>query len=128
MVNFKTLNIITAVICIALFLFLIFIPELVFQLFGASGNDTAYIVARRTSMFFLGYAIIAFYSRTAPPSMIRQAISLGIAISMLGLSILGIFEYNRGTVGVGVFLSVSIEIFLFVSYFSIWLSDKKKKA
>ena len=128
MLNFKKLNIITSLICITLFLFLMFTPELIFLLFGAVGNETAYIVARRTSMFFMGYAIITFFSRTAQPSIIRQAISLGIAISMFGLSVLGIFEFIHGSVGVGVFLSVSLEVFLFVSYSSIWLADRKEKA
>jgi hypothetical protein len=105
-----------------------FIPELIFQLFGAAGNETAYFVARRTSMFFMGYAIISFYSRTAQPSTIRQAISLGIALSMLGLSILGIFEFVHGSVGIGVFLAVSLEVFWFVSYSSIWLSDRREKS
>lgn len=104
------------------------VPELIFLLFGAVGNETAYIVARRTSMFFMGYAIISFFSRTAQPSKSRQAISLGIALSMLGLSVLGIFEFIRGSVGVGVFIAVSLEVFLFVSYSSIWMADRNEKA
>ena len=128
MLNFKQLNIVTSIICLALFIILLIIPESVFLLFGAEGNETAYIIARRASMFFMGYAVISFFSRTAQPSAIRQAISLGIALSMLGLLVLGIFEFMHGTFGSGIFLAVSLEVFLFVSYLSIWLADRKDKA
>jgi hypothetical protein len=79
-------------------------------------------------MFFMGYAIISFFSRTAQPSTTRQAISCGIALSMFGISILGIFEFVRGSLGIGIFFAVGLEVFLFVSYASIWLSDRKEKS
>lgn len=128
MLNFKKLNTITSLICFTLFLLTMFTPELIFLLFGAIGNETADIVVRRTSMFFMGYAIISFFSRTAQPSITRQAVSLGIALSMFGLSVLGVFEFIRGSFGIGVFLPVSLEVFLFVSYSSIWLADREEKA
>lgn len=128
MVDFRTLNKITSGISTALFLFLLIFPEPIFYLFNVAGNDSAYFISRRAAMLFLGFGAISWLSRNAPPSVARQAISLGIALSMSGLAILGIFEFLRGYAGGGIFLAVSAELFLAVSYFSICLSDKKSSA
>ncbi len=128
MLTFKTLNIITFGISTTLGIFLLFIPDPVFLLFGVNGNESAYFIARRASMFFLGYAVISYCSKNVQPSISRQAISLGFAISMLGFSILGGIEFIRGIAGIGVFLPISAELFLSISYFSVWLSDRKKTA
>ena len=128
MLTFRHLNLITFVLSTTLGTFLLLIPDPIFHLFGLVGNESAYFVARRASMFFLGYAVISYFSRNAQPSTTRQAISLGVALSMFGFAILGTLEFIRGFAGGGVFLPVSAEVFLAVSYFSIWLSDKKEIA
>ncbi len=128
MIDFRTLNKITCGISSALFVFLLACPEPIFYLFNVAGNDSAYFISRRAAMLFLGFSVISWLSRNAPPSAARQAISLGIALSMSGLAILGIFEFIRGYAGGGIFLAVSAELFLTVTYFSIWLSDKKSNA
>ena len=102
--------------------------EFVNGLFDVKGNESAYFISRRTAMFFLGYAVISYYSRNAQPSVNRQSISLGIALSMFGLAVLGLFEFIRGFVGGGIFLAIGAELFLAISYLSIWFSDRKRKA
>ncbi len=125
MVDFRSLSKITSGISIALFFFLLIFPEPIFYLFNVAGNDSAYSISRRAAMLFLGFGVISWLSRNAQPSATRQAISLGIAISMFGLTILGILEFLRGYAGSGIFMAASTELFLAVCYFSIWLTDKK---
>ncbi len=127
-INFKFLNIITFGLSITLFIFLLIIPEPIFVLFNVEGNEVAYFFCRRAAMLFGGYAVISFFSKDIPPSIARQTISLGIAFSMFGFAILGTFEFIRGFAGGGIFFAVSGEFFLAVSYFIIWLSDRKKIA
>ncbi len=124
--NFKILNIITFGLSITLFIFLLIIPEPIFLLFNVEGNEVAYFFCRRAAMLFGGYAVISFCSKDMPLSLTRQAISLGIALSMLGFSVLGTFEFIRGFAGGGIFFAISGEFFLAVSYFTIWLSDRKE--
>lgn len=125
MVDFSSLNKITSGLSIALSFFLLVFPEPIFYLFNVAGNDSAYFISRRAAMLFLGFAVISWLSRNAQPSATRQAISLGIAMSMFGLAILGMLEFLRDYAGGGIFMAASAELFLAVSYFSIWLSDKK---
>lgn len=126
MLPFKTLNIITTWISTIIGSLLLIYPEPIFILFGVGGNESAYFIARRASMFFLGYGVISYCSRNAQPSIPRQSISIGMAISFLGFAILGTSEFIRGFAGAGVFLPVSAELFLSISYFSVWLSDRKE--
>ena len=112
MISFKHLNMITACISFTLFVLLLFIPELIFWLFEVSADEAAYFISRRAAMLFLGLAMIVYFSRHAKNSEERQAIILGVACSMFGLAALGLFEYVRGFVGLGIFLAISAELFL----------------
>ena len=128
MFNYKLLSYITFGISVILSILLLFLPETIFFLFGVDGNESAYFISRRAAMFFVGYAVISYFSRNAQPSVTRQSISLGIALSMLGFALLGLFEYFRNFAGTGIFLAISAELFLSIAYFFVWLSDGKVKA
>lgn len=79
-------------------------------------------------MFFAGYAAIAFLSRNEPPSASRQSIAFGIGTSMAGFVALGLFELLRGFAGPGILLPMATELFLALSYFSVWSGDKSREA
>lgn len=125
LLTYKTLNLITLAISIILSIILFLFPNVLFLLFGIEGNDAAYFICRRAAMFFIGYAVICYFSRNIKPSESRRAISLGIGISMLGFAILGAFEYLRGFAGIGIFLAVMTELFLSICYFAVWRIDRK---
>lgn len=127
MPSFKALNLITTGISVILSLLLLFFPQVIFLLFGVPGNESAYFISRRASMFFFGYAIICFFSRNAMPSESRRAIASGVGASMLGFAVLGTLEFLRGFAGPGIFLAVSAEIFLAVGYFLVWRQDGSSK-
>ena len=127
MVTYWKLSVITASLSITLAIFLLLAPEPIFLIFGVAGNESAYFISRRASMFFVGYAAIALLSRHEPPSASRQSISFGIATSMAGFATLGLLELLRGFAGPGILLPIAVEIFLAFSYFSIWSRDKRSK-
>jgi hypothetical protein len=128
MIAYRTLSVITASLCLTLAIFLLLVPELIFLIFGVVGNESAYFISRRASMFFVGYTAIAFLSRKEPPSTSRQSISFGIGTSMLGFVALGLFELLRGFAGPGILLPMIAELSLALSYFSIWSRDKRREA
>ncbi len=128
MVTYRTLSIMTASLCVVLATFLLVIPEPIFLMFGVVGNESAYFIGRRASMFFVGYAAIAFLSRNESPSASRRSISLGIGASMLGFFVLGLIELLRGFAGPGILLPMLVEAFLAFSYFSTWSRDKGWRA
>lgn len=125
--NFRMLNFITFGLSVVLSILLLFFPEVIFFIFGVDGNESGYFISRRAAMFFWGYAAIAFFSRNSQPSESRQSIALGIALSMLGFAVLGLYEFFRGFAGAGIFLPIMVELFLSISYFTVWLSGIKMK-
>ncbi len=125
MITFKHLSTITALITSVLFLVLLFTPGILFTLFQIQMHDSASFISRRAAMLFLCIAIILWLNRKAIHSEARQSICIALSISMLALSLLGIFEYIRGFAGVGIFLAIITEILLSLGYFQIYLRYKK---
>ncbi len=115
-VDFRTLSILSAALAVALFLLLLFIPGLVFWLFQIPASESAAFISRRAAVLFLGFGILMWLVRNAENSLVRRAICIGWGTTMAALAILGILEFLRGFVGVGIFFAVFIETFLGVSY------------
>ncbi len=113
-----------ALMALTLCLLLFFAPEMIFTLFQVQGNESAFFISRRAGMLFLGIAIFSWLGRNASNSDSRQAICVGMSISMLALAILGVFEFTRNFVGIGIFLAIITELALAIAYFHIWSSHK----
>jgi hypothetical protein len=124
MIKFKIVSVITAVIAFILSMVLILTPELLFILFNIEENSSAFFIGRRAAMLFLGISVFTWVGRNAFHSESRQAICLGLTISMLALAVLGITEYLRGFAGIGILLAVITEAVLALLYFKIWFSYK----
>ena len=83
------------------------------MLFGIDEHSSALFIGRRAAMLFLGLAVLTWFIRNAGYSESRQAVCLCLAVSMLGLAILGIFEYLRGFASIGISLAVVTEAILY---------------
>jgi hypothetical protein len=75
-------------------------------------------------MLFLGIAVFSWIGRNAVHSESRQAICIGLSISMLALAMLGVFEFVRGFPGAGIFVAIITEVTLGVAYLKIWVRNK----
>lgn len=128
MFKFSTLSIISASVAFALFIFLLAFPMPIYRLFGVEDNASAYFFTRRAAFLFLGFALIAFFSRNAEHSQSRQAICLGIGSSMLTLCLLGAVEYFRGFAGTGVFVAMIGELGLAIGYFYTYLMHRNQNS
>ncbi len=127
MKKFKILSIFTSVLCFYLFCILFFFPQSFFTDMGIEGNETAYFLARRASMLMLGISVLMFFARSIPHSQARQAISLGICVTMSGFAMTGTYEFMRGFIGNNILPAIIVESSLSISFFYIWLSNKYKR-
>ncbi len=124
MSQYKVVSISTAFIAMTLCIVLLLAPQIIFGLFSIQEDSSAFFIGRRAAMLFLGISVFSWVGRNAVHSESRQAICLGLAISMFTLVLLGVVEYLRGYAGMGIFLAVVTEFVLAVLYFKIWLRYK----
>jgi len=124
MIKLKTLNSISSIVCFTLSIVAMFFPELIIMLFQIDGNETAYFIGRRTSILFLGLAIWLWMDRNTTDTSSIKAVCAGMSILFTGLAILGTVEFLRGNAGIGIVLSIILELPLGVSYFKLWLGNR----
>lgn len=121
---YRNLSTATAALSLCLFVCLLFFPGAIFMLFGLQGAESAEIMSRRASMLFMGISVICWFARDAEDSVARQAVSAGLAVSMLGLAGTGLFELGRGAVGPGVVPAIAAEVALGSLYARVWFVSR----
>lgn len=126
--KFKILSTFTSLLCLYLFYLLFFSASSFLNNIGVEGTEVAYFISRRAAVLMLGISVLMFFARNVPNSQARQAISLSIGVTMLGLAFSGGYELNRGFVGSGIIGAIVIESILCISFlyvcFSDWLQNK----
>lgn len=124
--KFKIVSTFTSVLCLYLFYLLFFSAHSFLNDLGIEGTEVTYFISRRAAILMLGISVLMFFARNVPNSSARQAISLSICVTMLGLALSGIYEFNRGFVGSNILGAIVIEVILCSSFFYIWFSDRYK--
>lgn len=109
-----------ATLCMSLFLTLMVVPGVVYWLFDIPTSDTADFMSRRAAILFLGLAIVISLSRNEANTNLRRSVSLGAAVLMGSLAILGGVEFFRGAAGAGIWLAILTETFFSAAYFYHW--------
>jgi len=71
-------------------------------------------------MLFLGIFVICWSSRKSPVNESRQAITLGVAVSMFALVVLGGIEFSRGLAGKGIWLAMLTETAIGLVQLKVW--------
>lgn len=122
-ISYPLISVFAGALCLVLSVNLLLAPNFIYWIFGIVGNENADLMSRRASMLFLGLAFITFQSRNAAASELRKILCMGLGIMMAGLAAMGIFEYMRGAVGLGIWLAILTEITFSVGYFSLYKSN-----
>jgi hypothetical protein len=79
---------------------------------GLETTQGALVVCRRLGAVYLGIALMFFVGRRAPPSELRSAVCLGMAIAIALLAALGLFERWAKRVGPRILVASGVEILL----------------
>lgn len=125
MITFKIISTFTALLSFILFLILLFFPESIFILFQIEGSSSAVFVSRRASMLFLGIAALTWSGKNAVHTASRQSVCMGMATCMVGMGIIGTFEFVKGNTGIGIVPAILTEWLVGASYFRIWFVNRR---
>lgn len=107
--RFKASATIAGVLFFALFATLLLGPGLVYWLFELTPHALGDFLGRRAAMLFLALGTMSLLSRNAPPSPVRHTIARSISLGLVGLAIVGTYEWARGFAGPGIFVAVCAE-------------------
>ncbi|MEM1191132.1 MAG: hypothetical protein AAGI72_21560 [Pseudomonadota bacterium] len=88
---------------------------------GVVVHDDGLIVGRRMGVVYFGNAVMLLLCRTAPASDLRNAICVGMLISMFGLAGLGIYEFRSQRAGSSIFGGVAIELAFALGFAAVLL-------
>lgn len=123
--TFRSINLAATLVCAILAVVLIFLPEFIYWLFSLTGDAIGDFLAKRAGMLFLGLATLLYFSRNSEVSSARSAISLGLAVAMCGLALVGTYEYFRGYAGPGIWFAIITETSFAIGYALVLFSDRR---
>jgi hypothetical protein len=118
--NYKTVSIIKALVCLAFGPTLLIIPGFVLGLFGLEIGPAANMIGRAYGAALLGNMLLTYLSRNAEPSKLRKVIiwdlfayDLAGFIAILILQLQGVMNFlGWGIVIIYLFFSIGYGLFL----------------
>jgi hypothetical protein len=122
--NFKSLAVISAVICYILALTWIFFPNLLLALWSVPYSEPVGVVARRGGALFTAIGTIFLISKNAEVSLARYGIVIGFALGCASLALLGLLELMSNHAGIGILSAVIVEIALATAFVLIGFKDR----
>jgi hypothetical protein len=126
--SFKTLAITTAIIAFLLGLGYLFFGAIIVGRWQIEPTGSVLLLGRRLAALYIGLSVIFFLARSAPVSTVRTGLSIGAAIALSFLALLGIYELLSGHVGRGIVASIAVEALLAICYIWILLTERKNKS
>lgn len=124
MTEFRNLCIVSSVFCFGTFALLTTYPAILYTLLDLEGSASADVMSRRAGILFLAVGSILWLQRNLTDRSARSGLAMGMCVFMLGFVVLGLAEYARGSVGVGIFGPVAIEAVMGILFLFLAKSEK----
>ena len=105
-----------AFIAMLLFVTFAFVPVIPFTMLGVAMTPEGLLMARRMAALFLGIALVLWLLRDEADGQMRRRVCLAMSASMATLALFGFYDFIRGSVGLGIWIAVSVE-----AYFALTL-------
>ena len=122
--KFKTIMIIKAIVCLAFFPIMLFLPDQFFSIMGVTFSAGVAFVARIYGATLVGNMLLSWFGRNAEAGPVRQAIVYdAFAYDLIGFIAVLVF-YLNGTLNSMAFGAMFIYLFLAVG-FGLFLFPKK---
>ena len=115
MPRFSTVSWFAFSICLALAALWSCAPEILLGLWHVEATQSVIVVGHRSAALFLGFALLTYAMRRAPPSPLRTSVADALALACMALALLGLAELLQGHVGIGILSAVVVEVTLAVA-------------
>jgi cell division protein FtsW (lipid II flippase) len=97
-------------------------PSFMLDQWGLTHESPTVFLSRRIGSIYLGLAVLFVVGRDAPPSRLRDAVCIGLAIALVFLALTGIIERAAKRVSAGIAVSIVVELFLAASF--AWVATR----
>jgi hypothetical protein len=97
-------------------------PRFMLDQWGLTHDPPTVFLSRRIAGIYFGLAVMFIIGRDAPPSRLRDAVCIGLAIALALLALTGIIERAARRVTAGIAVSIVVEIFLAASF--TWVATR----
>lgn len=114
--NFKTLMIIKAVVCLTLGVPILLAPEFVYNLFGTTLSPGGVFAAREYGAALIGTLMITWFARKALISVERWSITLGLCVYDAIGFVITLIATISGVLGPLGWFAVALYLFFAVGY------------
>ncbi len=126
--KFKNIAIVTSITAFVLGIGYLFLGSIIIGRWQIEPTNDVLLLGRRMGILYIGLSIIFFLSKSLNLSKTRTALSIGAALTLSLLAIMGIYEYSMGRVGDGILASVFIESLLSIGFIIILVKDRRAMA
>lgn len=114
--KFKTMMIIKAVVCLGFGLGLLFVPDFIYGIFGASLTEGGRFAAREYAAAMLGILMITWFGRNAIESDLRKGVILGLTLYDAVGVVISVIAVMAGVMSVLGWLVVALYLFLALGF------------
>lgn len=122
--NFKTLMIIKAVVCLVFAFLFLFFPEALFGFLGATLGGVGLIPAREYGATLVGNMLVTWFAKDSDDSIARRAIIKGMVLyNAIGFLVITFYTLN-GTLNWLGWGPVAVYLFFTLGFGYFWLSEK----
>ncbi|MFD0917442.1 hypothetical protein ACFQ14_13595 [Pseudahrensia aquimaris] len=111
MITYRTTATLATFAAFGLFIMFAFLPFIANYIYGIDGDAESNFVLRRAAFLLLGLGIMAWLTRSEPPSRVRNALALGFGVDVLGIMVTGIYDWATGFAGNTIWLLTAVEAF-----------------
>jgi hypothetical protein len=122
---FKIVSIATSALFVFLAIQLLFMSDSFVNDLGLQASESTSVLARRAAMFMVGISVLMFAARNLSHSKARQIICLATGITLFGLACMGSYEFIQGTVNSSIFIAITIETVLWISFGIVMFKNRK---
>lgn len=123
--TFKTVALSTSIVTLVLGVGYLLGGELLIGRWQIRISEGVVVMGRRIGAVYLGLSAMFFLARSAEASVPRTAMTVGTAIALSLLVVVGVSEFMAGHVGAGILASVAVEAVLAVCFLWIYYADRR---
>ena len=113
-VSYRLASCVCAAAFMAIAFTLVMTPGWIYTLFALAPTETGDVLAKRAAILFAGLTFLLLVTSGHGSSETRTAIAMSVALTLVGLLLLGMMEWCRNTVGHGIWLAIGAELALAV--------------